>query len=396
MREIKQNEEEGMRRIIMRNKKFICLLCCLAAGAVFMTGCGSSKTAASSSNAALTEPKSYGKVTKLGNYKGISLTVDSTVVTDEEVTEQVNQRVTADTTTTEVDRAAQKGDVLNIDFVGKIDGKEFDNGSATGFNMTIGSGKMLDGFEDGLIGSKKGDKKTLNLAFPADYKEADLAGKDVVFEVTVNSVSESKSAVLSDEWVNTYTKGEETTVAAYRDKMRSDLEESKKKSAESNAENEAIQKVIDSSEFKLQDSAVAYALQEMKKNVEAQITQYAAYGITRDLFLQYNGLTEETLLQEEQKSAENSAKQIVLVKAIAKKENMKLEDADYKLLENLTGQTKAQLVSSAGQSQVDQVALYYKVAKFIYDNASKTTAETTAASAETTAASGVTESSSSQ
>ena len=127
---------------------------------------------------------------KLGDYKGLTYTETDTSVSDEEVESQINSTLTAHATPEQIkDRAVEDGDTVNIDYEGKIDGETFEGGTASGASLTIGSDSFIDGFEDGLIGVKPGEKKTLNLKFPDDYKtNPDLAGKAVVFDVTVNYI----------------------------------------------------------------------------------------------------------------------------------------------------------------------------------------------------------------
>ena len=146
--------------------------------------------------------------------------------TDEEVEARISAELQNRTTTEEVDRRVKEGDTVNIDIVGKIDGKEFEGGSGT-YDLVIGSGSFIEGFEEGLIGAEKGETRELNLTFPEDYHpEEGLNGKDVVFTVTVNKVSESITPELSDDFVKslnlTNAFGQAVTdVDAYEDYMRS-------------------------------------------------------------------------------------------------------------------------------------------------------------------------------
>lgn len=140
------------------------------------------------------------KCVTLGDYKGV--TVEKTIqsVTDEDVQNEIDNALA--NYPVEVDQAAKEGDTVNIDYVGKIDGEEFDGGSDQGADLKLGSGKFIDGFEDGLIGARKGETRTLNLTFPEDYTQ-DLAGKAVEFTVTVNAVKEPLSEP-TDQWADTH------------------------------------------------------------------------------------------------------------------------------------------------------------------------------------------------
>lgn len=367
----------------MKIRKTVMLFVLAAAGAILLTGCGSSNSSKSTASGSDAAPKSYGKVTKLSNYKGIALTVQDTTVTDQEVEDQISTTLSSNPTKTEVDRAAKEGDTLNIDFAGTVDGTAFDGGTATGQDLKLGSNRFIDGFESGLVGASKGDKKTLNLTFPDPYtSNPDLAGKAVVFNVTVNTVSEENTPELTDDWVNTFTKGAQTTVDAYKAKVRSDLEKSKKENSDMTAENDALTDVIKNSEFQVNDDAVTYELNKQKASMQSQLAQY---GIDEATYLQYVGMTQDQYDAQLKESATESVKAVLAVNAIAKKEGLKVKDTDYKYLENLYGATKEQLISQAGEDIVKRVALMYKVENFLVSNATKTVAAPTEAGTEAAA-----------
>ena len=157
---------------------------------------------------------------QLGEYKGIEVTAQDTTVTDEDVETELQSQVENATPIYEeiTEGTVADGDVVNIDYEGTLDGVAFDGGTDTDFNLTIGSGQFIDGFEDGLIGKNIGDTVELNLTFPEDYTtNSDLAGQDVVFTVTINYVQgEEIPQELNDEFVQRVTDGTYTTVDEYR------------------------------------------------------------------------------------------------------------------------------------------------------------------------------------
>ena len=177
----------------MRKLKLLCL--CGLTAAVLMTGCAGSTD---------TTNVNLGSAT-VSEYRGVKINVAAPEVTDDEVDQKIQTNLKQNPNEVEVDRAAQDGDIVNIDYKGTKDGEAFDGGTAEGTDLTLGSKTMIDGFEDGLIGAKKGETKTLNLTFPEDYREESLAGQAVVFEVTVNSVKEKQDAVLDDAFVQIST-----------------------------------------------------------------------------------------------------------------------------------------------------------------------------------------------
>ena len=139
---------------------------------------------------------------QLGEYKGVSVLVQSTEVTDEEVEEEIQKNLDDNPDFVEVDRPAEEGDTVNIDYKGTQDGVEFAGGTGEDTDLVLGSGDFIDGFEDGLIGAVKGETRELDLTFPEDYHEEALAGQAVVFEVTVNAVKEEQAAVLDDAFAS--------------------------------------------------------------------------------------------------------------------------------------------------------------------------------------------------
>ncbi|MBQ5648650.1 MAG: FKBP-type peptidyl-prolyl cis-trans isomerase [Clostridia bacterium] len=185
------------------------LMAALLACSLLLTSCGSFNYA----------KEDLSKYIDLGNYKGVAIELAEPKAIDDEAIADYLDTYFADFITAveqDADYAAKDGDVVNIDYVGKLNGEKFDGGSATAQDLELGSDSFIDGFEDGLIGAKKGDVVTLNLKFPADYGKDELNGKDVVFEVTVNSVSVNKyeyakkitdteALQAGDEAVITYT-----------------------------------------------------------------------------------------------------------------------------------------------------------------------------------------------
>ena len=134
---------------------------------------------------------------------GLTLSDEANTVTDEDVTNYINENILPNYTTTNqvTDRAAADGDSVNIDFVGSVDGEEFDGGSAQGYDLTLGSGSLIDDFEDQIVGHMPGETFDVNVTFPEDYQTTDLAGKDAVFSTTLNYISETVTPELTDDFV---------------------------------------------------------------------------------------------------------------------------------------------------------------------------------------------------
>ena len=171
-------------------KKIAVLAAGICALSLILTGCSSEIS------------NDYVTITK---YKGVEIDkVDSTKVSDDDVESQINSVLQSKATTTEVtDRAAHNGDTVTIDYEGKKDGVAFDGGTATDAQLTLGSGTFIDGFEDGVVGHNIGDTFDLDLTFPENYGNEELAGQAVVFTVTLKAISQTDVPELTDEFVHT-------------------------------------------------------------------------------------------------------------------------------------------------------------------------------------------------
>lgn len=368
--------------------KNLLLMTGLAAMALSFAACGKkeAKTASDASESTVAgsadsnlpkEPKSYGSV-KLGKYEGVEITTHEVSVSDEEVESYIQNMLENSQNLTEVDRPAAEGDVLNIDYEGKKDGVAFDGGTAQGQNLELGSHSFIDGFEEGLIGATKGEKRTLNLTFPAEYHAAELAGQSVTFDVTVNSVQEKSQPELTDEWVAKTTNNAQTTVDAYRAEIKSQLLAQKEKNERNQELTAALDAVMSDSTFEVNEEAKAYEAAVQKERMNKQLSQY---GLTLESYLQMTSMTQESYDQQMLEAGENVAKVKLMVDEVAKKEKLKLDDAAYKALEDSYGYSKDMLVSILGQEQVDLQARELQVANFILDKANKVQASETETSA---------------
>ena len=315
------------------------LVCACGKGSTESTEAASSETETAQSEAvsetvAETEdtnvyPYEYDveSMVKLGEYKGLTYTETDVSVSDDEVESQINSTLTAHATAEQItDRAVEDGDTVNIDFEGKIDGKTFDGGTASGASLTIGSGTFIDGFEDGLIGVKPGDKTTLKLKFPDEYKtNTDLAGKDVTFDVTVNYIKgDDIVPELDDDFVKGLNIDGVSNVKEYRAYVKSQLQANKESEAEKSKQSELLQQAVDNAEIKEipEELVTQYATQYTD-----YYKQYASYfGLELSDFLtQYMNQTEEEFNQSAQDYGKERAGYMLVVSAIAKAEKVDVD-----------------------------------------------------------------------
>jgi len=361
-------------------KKSLKICICGLMAAVLASGCSAKTDSGSTGEAATTaqEPASEpeagagsaslapGEVVSLAAYKGVSYVPASQEVTDEEVEGEIQALVDANPTLKEVDREAKDGDVVNIDYVGKKDGEAFDGGTDSGYDLTLGSGSFIDGFEDGLVGTKAGQKVNLDLTFPEEYFSEELAGQDVVFEVTVNKVQESEASALTDDFIKENT--EYSTVEEYRKAVREGLEEAAKSEAENMMMADLLQKVVTGSEVKVSDEAVQAYYDEQYKSCEDMAQMYQVD--TDTIISSFFGMEKEEFEEWLRDMAEEECRMRAVVNAIADAEKLAVEDKDIEDLAESNGfeDTEA-LIEAYGEDVVHESALRMKVVRLIVDNA---------------------------
>lgn len=316
----------------------------------------------------------------LGEYKGVKYTETKKEITDKEVEAKIQSTLESKAETKEItDRdTVKKGDIANIDFVGKKDGKEFDGGSSKAYDLTIGSGQFIDGFEDGLIGKKVGETVKLNLTFPESYSNSDLAGQDVVFEVTINSISEKIVPELTDEFVAKVSSTSKT-VAEYKKEVKKSLEEEAQAELEDNRISGVWKIVCDNAKVsEYPDSQMDYYVDLIKDNQEAYLAQL---GYTVKDYMESYGLTEDDYNAQVKEVAEQSIKEKMVCQKVAQTEKITVSDKDYKEeLQNWLDSYQLEdekaltdLYGSSAVAQVKEYKLLSKVQDFLLENAKITT-----------------------
>lgn len=258
------------------------------------------------------------KVIKLGNYKGIEAEVTKQPVADTEVDNEIQRLVAQSTSLIEKDGDVTNGDVTTIDFEGFKDEVAFDGGKAEGFQLEIGSGQFIPGFEEQMIGMKKGETRELNLTFPENYGAADLAGADVVFKVTVHKIEEKKEAELNDAFVASLNAPGIETI----DQLRDNIKEQAFMAAKENA---ALGKLIDDCEVEVEESDIEKALQQQLQHISMEL---ASQGMQLEQYLQMMGMNQETLLQQLAPSAKQQATFEAIIDEIVAIENLETSDEE--------------------------------------------------------------------
>ena len=264
------------------------------------------------------------------------------------------------------------GDTVNIDYVGTKDGEEFDGGSAEGYDLEIGSGTFIDGFEDGLIGKEIGSEVDLDLTFPEDYGVEELNGADVVFHVTLNYVAENPE--LTDEIAEKLSGGEYDNVEDYVESVRNSIQEGYDEDYRNNAYTQIMGKLAEMYSLdEYPEENVEYYVNSM---MEQYIEPYAdMYGVSIEDFISmaYNGLTEEEFREQELiPAAESSLTQEIILTAIAEEEGITMTDSelDEKLQEyaDSYGVTVEELIGDADREMIRSSELQQKVMEWLFEN----------------------------
>lgn len=263
---------------------------------------------------------------KLGDYKDLSVEVDvSKEVSDEEVDAKVERERNNLAELTVKDGEAAQGDTVVIDFVGSVDGVEFDGGKGDNFSLELGSGQFIPGFEEQLVGSKAGQTVDVNVTFPEDYQAEDLAGKDAKFVTIIHEVKTKEVPALDDELAKDID-DEVETLDELKAKYRKELESAKEIAFDDAVEGVAIELAVANAEIvelpeEMVHDEVHRAMNEFMGNMQRQ-------GISPEMYFQLTGTTEEDLHKQYQADADKRVKTNLVIEAIAAAEGFEATDEE--------------------------------------------------------------------
>lgn len=322
----------------------------------------------------------YASYCELGEYKGVEFTKTQTEVTSDMVQAKIDELLATYTVSEEVTTGtAANGDTVNIDFVGSIDGVEFEGGSTqgAGYELTLGSGSMIDGFEEQIVGHDVGETFDINVTFPEDYGSTDLAGKDAVFAITINSLIVKTVPEYNDQFVATYT--DYTTVTDYEQSIIDEL------TADAVEYDAYYNKIAIMSVVVSGTTVNEYPEKEMKELIDDTMSDVSAdaseYGYDLETYViaKYGMASEEDFRTYITGVVEDYMREKIVVCAIAKAENIRVTDAEvdvYRLemIANtgLTGDGEFDETYSA--EDVIYYALADKVSSFLVENGTPATA----------------------
>lgn len=329
----------------MKKKAAAVVLASVMVASVVLGGCGSKASETgntSGSVSASAEPTEYtakemlestdydvNDYVKLGKWKKIKVEVDKSYeMTDENIKEAGNNIISSTTYYEEVDDAAAEKDKVNIDFEGTMNGEAFDNGSSSNYDLVLGSGSFIDGFESGLVGHKAGETVTLDLTFPSDYEKTDLAGQPVTFTVKINKVSRPAEMTwdkLTDDYVadNFSSRYGLTTVKDFKDRvndsMQSQLDVAVQKAY--------LEKLVEESEVTLPEGLLDERIEKTMNSYETTCQQY---GMTVDDYIQnYYGQTVDEYKESLKEDLTTSLKEELVLEALVGKLKVKVTADEF-------------------------------------------------------------------
>lgn len=309
---------------------------------------------------------------KLGKYKGVTVAKNSTTVTKKDVEEEVERILKQNSRQVEItDRNAEKDDIVNIDYLGKTDDVPFEGGKGEGYDLTLGSGSFIPGFEEQLIGHGIGEEFDIDVTFPEKYHSEELAGKKAVFTVKINGIKAKEIPELNDEYVSDTTEFE--TVDEYKDDIKSKLKQRKENAARLAIQEEAIEKIVADSEMELPEPMI-------DTQVRTMMNEYArgmmGQGLSMEQYFQMTGLNPEQLMEQMRPEAEKQIKTSLVLEEIAKVENIEVteEDIDKHLDEMgamymIEGKELKKNLTEDDEKKVRTEVAVMKAAEFVADNA---------------------------
>lgn len=370
-------------------KRIIILLAALCAASL-IGGCGTKKendkqesnsqeSTQESGSGESTEQISYNaeECVELGEYMGVEITLGTYEVTEEEIQSNIDSMLLSYPKYEDSDKTTvEEGDTVNIDYEGLKDDVAFDGGTAQDSYLEIGSGSFIDGFEDGLIGKKVGEKVKLNLTFPEDYQNTELAGQDVVFNVTINKIVNKEivthETVTDDFVASNFTSQDYKNVKELEAGVKEQLESSKESSKKTDTQNALFAKLRESCKVTLPegllDQKVNEYIDQFTTNMET------SYGMKLEDYLSQINTTEEEFKQQAEQMMTESLQNQIILEAIAEKENIEADEegfAEYKkgVVTDFGFESEDALIQQYGEDYVKNAYVSDKTMDILIENA---------------------------
>ena len=306
----------------------------------------------------------------LAQYKGLTFEKQAVKVTEEDVKTAIDRELLRASRLVETNKPVKNDDYVTLDFDGYVDGKQFDGGKSENYQLQIGSHTFIDTFEDQLVGLNIGDKKDVEVTFPAEYHEASLAGKPATFKVEIKNIRERIMPELNEEFVSNSTEFE--TVEEYKKGVEARLTKEAESRAELELDNDILDKIIDDTVINLPDSMIEDEFNRQIRGMEAQMKYQ---GITLEMYAQYMGKSVEDLKADIKASAGRNVKARLVLEKLIKDEKLDNIDADIdrklsEMAKNM-GKDVEEFKKTVNNDMVNQIAnelLMKKLMNFLHEN----------------------------
>ena len=308
----------------------------------------------------------------LGEYKGVEVKKEHSLVTEDDVNAEVEKERSKQAAEVAVDdRAVAEGDTVNLDYSGSVDGVKFAGGTAEGQTLKIGSHTFIPGFEEQMVGMNIGEEKDLNVTFPTEYHAPDLAGKEAVFHVKVNSITETQLPALDDDFAKDIS--EFDTLDAYKADVRAKLEAQAAERDNNAFTNAVIEKVMANATVEIPDAMVERQIDSMVRNFEARLAQQ---GLKLADFMKYTGQDEKSFRNQYRDQAEKSVRANLVLEAVENAEKFEATeeeiDAEIEKFAKQIGQNVEDLKKNLTEGDREYFkadVIRDKAVKFLCDNA---------------------------
>ena len=308
----------------------------------------------------------------LGEYKGVEVKREHTLVTEDEVNAEIEKERNKQAAEVSVeDRAVAEGDTVNLDYSGSVDGVKFAGGTAEAQTLKIGSHTFIPGFEEQMVGMNIGEEKDLEVTFPQEYHAEELAGKKAVFHVKVNSITETQLPALDDDFAKDIS--EFDTLDEYKADVRTKLEAQAAERDNNAFTNAVIEKVMENATVEIPEAMVERQIDSMVRNFEARLAQQ---GLKLADFIKYTGQDEKSFRNQYREQAEKSVRANLVLEAVENAEKFEATeeeiDAEIEKFAKQVGQEVENLKKNLTEGDRDYFkadVIRDKAVKFLCDNA---------------------------
>lgn len=306
---------------------------------------------------------------ELGEYKGVKVEKPVFTTTDADVDEEIDKVRERNARLVPVeDRAVQADDIANIDFEGFCDGVAFDGGKGEAFDLTIGSGQFIPGFEDQLLGKNIGDDVEVNVTFPEQYHAENLAGKDAMFKVKINSIKVKEVPEADDDFAGDVSEFE--TFAEYKADVKAKLDESNAEKTKNETEKAVVDTVCDNTEIDIPVEMIDAQIDAMIRDMDMQMRYQ---GLDLNTYMQYTGQTMETIREQYKAEAQKRVKTTLVLEKLAEVENLEVTDEqvekEYERISSDNGMKVEDIKKYVPEADVKERIKAQNAINFLVENA---------------------------